>query len=663
MILVVTVIFAGCGGTAPPIDNNSEDISEEYYQESIEVFDLSEQKLNEIMEESPADVETCLMILGDYLIEQNNAESYEVLGDTIKFTFDSGIFSTITLFDLDATDPKLGGGNNIFTSYLEKSKKQDRKNFQAIPLEEQTTGKNITILKSNEKENYFIKSSDTKNVEYTGNRSVIIWDPFHSFFAQLGYDSASEYTRILNESGQYFNVTAYKDHEADIEALKTIKDYGIIIFDTHGSDGYNMVTGEVPDEFNKDNYKQELQPPNQEMYINQKIGVSAKNSKVEKHEARYGVTAYWFNSNHLSGDFPNSIIINNSCESNKYGFLCNTFLLDKAATYYGHSEDTHAGFGIEMVERVLQNLIDGKTTGEAYEEYSEIYWDWEVWHPVKITNTWEIEGKENVKIAVRNDEDDTNHPPVISSIIANPSSVDIDESTNITCTASDEDVGDTLTYTWAKTGGTITGSDSAVTWTAPSATGTYTITCTVSDGEGGEDSESINIVVTESEEPSGTYDLRDIGPAGGYIFYDKGYYSSGWRYLEAAPVSTEWTEKEWGSYGTKIGGTIWSIGTGQSNTTTIVTWLNSHSETGKAAQLCDDLVYGSYSDWFLPSLIELKRMHTNLKLFGVGGFADDLYWSSSELNASIAWSLHFRAEYQDFTSKNDTVRVRAARAF
>jgi len=40
-----------------------------------------------------------------------------------------------------------------------------------------------------------------------------------------------------------------------------------------------------------------------------------------------------------------------------------------------------------------------------------------------------------------------------------------------------------------------------------------------------------------------TYALRDVGPAGGYIFYDKGSYSNGWRYLEAAPKSTEWTGK------------------------------------------------------------------------------------------------------------------------
>ena len=43
------------------------------------------------------------------------------------------------------------------------------------------------------------------------------------------------------------------------------------------------------------------------------------------------------------------------------------------------------------------------------------------------------------------------------------------------------------------------------------------------------------ILVSCKKEYSG-YSIGDIGPAGGYIFYDKGYYSDGWRYLEAAPA-------------------------------------------------------------------------------------------------------------------------------
>ena len=160
-----------------------------------------------------------------------------------------------------------------------------------------------------------------------------------------------------------------------------------------------------------------------------------------------------------------------------------------------------------------------------------------------------------------------------------------------------------------------------------------------------------------------TYSLRDIGPAGGYIFYDKGSSSDGWRYLEAAPASTEWMAKQWGSYETLIRGTGTGIGTGQSNTTTIATGLNSHSETDRAAQLCDTLVYGGYNDWFLPSRDELYLMYENLKGFGVGGFDSDSYWSSSEYNARIAWRQNFDDGYQIYLDKRYTLPVRAVRAF
>jgi len=164
-------------------------------------------------------------------------------------------------------------------------------------------------------------------------------------------------------------------------------------------------------------------------------------------------------------------------------------------------------------------------------------------------------------------------------------------------------------------------------------------------------------------EESGTYALRNIGPAGGYIFYDKGTYSDGWRYLEAAPASIEWTYKEWGSDRTFIGGTETGIGTGQSNTTIIVTWLNSHSETDRAAQVCDALTEGGYSDWFLPSKNELNLMYTNLKVFGVGDFAVYSYWSSSEYSADFAWTHSFTDGAQHGHFKNLTTWVRAVRAF
>ena len=204
-----------------------------------------------------------------------------------------------------------------------------------------------------------------------------------------------------------------------------------------------------------------------------------------------------------------------------------------------------------------------------------------------------------------------------------------------------------------------------ITWTPEFATqlGLYAITVEVSDGALVDTEE---FILTVTVEDNGTYALRDIGPAGGYIFYDKGSYSNGWRYLEAAPASTEWTNKQWGSYGTEIG-TERGIGTGQSNTTKIVTWLNSHSETNRAAQLCDALVCGGYSDWFLPSFDEIDLMYTNLKVFGVGGFVSVWqsygYWSSSEINGYFTWVKYFDIDGTDGVLENVSNSVRAVRAF
>jgi len=127
-----------------------------------------------------------------------------------------------------------------------------------------------------------------------------------------------------------------------------------------------------------------------------------------------------------------------------------------------------------------------------------------------------------------------NNSPVISGLTANPQSpIEVNQDTIITCIAIDQD-GDELTYSWTMSGGTIAGSGSTITWTAPDTAGTYAITCTVSDGNGGEDSELLNIVVTESDETKITNVIygffqamseRDWDTARSYCVYDSVAYN------------------------------------------------------------------------------------------------------------------------------------------
>jgi len=88
-----------------------------------------------------------------------------------------------------------------------------------------------------------------------------------------------------------------------------------------------------------------------------------------------------------------------------------------------------------------------------------------------------------------------NHPPVIASLTAEPQTVQKAMTSAIQCTASDPD-RDKLSYIWSVNGGNISREGSVVTWVAPNAFGIYTITVTVTDGRGGQATETIEIVVT-----------------------------------------------------------------------------------------------------------------------------------------------------------------------
>jgi hypothetical protein len=154
---------------------------------------------------------------------------------------------------------------------------------------------------------------------------------------------------------------------------------------------------------------------------------------------------------------------------------------------------------------------------------------------------------------------------------------------------------------------------------------------------------------------------------GGIVAYilvngDKGYDPSVQHGLIAATADQS-TGIQWynGSY-VETGATDTAIGTGQANTTTIVTIQGAGSY---AAQLCNDLTEGGYDDWFLPSKDELSKLYLNRD--AIGGFATSAYgyyWSSSEDGANYAWfQFFFSFGYQISEFKLNYFRVRAVRAF
>jgi hypothetical protein len=140
---------------------------------------------------------------------------------------------------------------------------------------------------------------------------------------------------------------------------------------------------------------------------------------------------------------------------------------------------------------------------------------------------------------------------------------------------------------------------------------------------------------------------------GGIIFY----MVSGQSGLIAA-TSDQSATALWGCNGILIGGTGTAVGTGQANTTIIVTGCTT---AGIAAQICDALVLNGYSDWYFPSKDELYEMYLQRNV--IGGFASNTYWSSSEYDANDAWITSFYDGSGISDAKFYSYNVRAVRAF
>lgn len=120
------------------------------------------------------------------------------------------------------------------------------------------------------------------------------------------------------------------------------------------------------------------------------------------------------------------------------------------------------------------------------------------------------------------------------------------------------------------------------------------------------------------------------------------------------------------------GGTGTALGTGSSNTDNIIAQAvaaGNNTLTSYAAGLARAHNGGGYNDWFLPSRDELNAIWVNLvdngsgANSGVGGFANDYYWSSSEFNAIYARVQLFDDGSQNGFNKSNNYRVRAVRAF
>lgn len=133
-----------------------------------------------------------------------------------------------------------------------------------------------------------------------------------------------------------------------------------------------------------------------------------------------------------------------------------------------------------------------------------------------------------------------------------------------------------------------------------------------------------------------------VGGSGGYVFFDKGENTNGWRYLEAAPAKLEttnysyfkWTNSTCGySFVSGLGN---AIGDGLNNSNLIRTSCNF---TNVGAAMCRVTSLNGQTDWFLPSIDEVKELY-KLDAIGLVNMGSSYLLSSSQSSNSLCFILN-----------------------
>ena len=102
-----------------------------------------------------------------------------------------------------------------------------------------------------------------------------------------------------------------------------------------------------------------------------------------------------------------------------------------------------------------------------------------------------------------------------------------------------------------------------------------------------------------------SYKVGNWGEAG-VIFYDKGEYSDGWRFLEIAPTKSQ--NRYFGIYSVAVEGLKTELGTGDINTELLV----EEFEEDSAAYYAANYSSGGKDDWYLGNVAEMQMCYKNL---------------------------------------------------
>jgi hypothetical protein len=226
-----------------------------------------------------------------------------------------------------------------------QSQVKDRASGPTIPANKQTRGIGP---------NYLNGSKEDENVVL--DKDVLLYAPNWDEFNGWGTEFLDNVENIIEDSEcPNFNINYVKNSAADLDVLRTLSDYGLIVIHTHGGlDPDNNVVFLTGDEVDYFDYDELL-----DWLLGNIYSVPFHGKSMWIIKPAY-ITAH-------NGNYPNSIVYNGSCESAHNNTMANAFINNGANTYFGFSQTVKSWFDRDMANELFPSLItDGLTTGEAF---------------------------------------------------------------------------------------------------------------------------------------------------------------------------------------------------------------------------------------------------------------------------------------------------------
>lgn len=265
----------------------------------------------------------------EFLKSYSNVSSVDISeSNDICINYTSGLEGMI----LTGDDDQKGGG---------MASVGDRNNTPSIPLAQQTRG------------TYDETRGVVSNPDILLDRNVLLFSPYYDEFADKGWLSEEElHDALIDADCSQFNITYLKNSEANLAALKSLNDYGLIFINSHGSvDKKGNVIISTGEEIN--------------ISDQQSLNDWSDNRLTMMNDLKWGVKPSFISD--YNYNLPNSIVYVGSCSSAYNSTMAYAFLGIGAQTYYGYSNSVKGSFEYNMASELFPKIItENKTTGNAF---------------------------------------------------------------------------------------------------------------------------------------------------------------------------------------------------------------------------------------------------------------------------------------------------------